>query len=384
MADWQYQLVPHTLVFSFDAHTSRGALTQRPTWFLLLKHPHLKGIGIGELGIIPCLSPEDRPDALEVIAQQLNQLMELLPEPSFLRILSLRDRALWLLRNMDASLPAVRFAVECAILDLLQGGAQQPLWNNAFTEGTVPIITNGLIWMGTMEEMERQVVDKIIRGYRTLKLKISADGWDKERELIKKIRRLHGNVTLRVDANGSFSMREARNILTDLLDLGVHSIEQPIKAGKWDQMASLCKNHPMPIALDEELIGVTEPDDMVRLLETIQPQYLVLKPSLLGGFGAVQNWIVQANKYKISWWVTSALESNIGLNYIAQFVSSTGNAMVHGLGTGQLYTNNIGPSPLELRGEELYYKPEVKFNLDKLQWATGAPSGFVHEEVAAV
>jgi o-succinylbenzoate synthase len=364
MQGWQYRIIKHPLQFSFVANTSRGPLTERPTWFLLLKHSELDNFGIGEFGIIKGLSPEDHEDLEAIAHQQIRKWISFLPEPSF--ALHEQDRIYHIRQHIDANLPSLQFAAETAWQDLVLGGIQQ-IYPSSFLEGSTSITINGLIWMDGIPEMTRQLEEKLVRGFKTIKVKISDANWDQEFDFLKKIRRItdSNRITLRVDANGAFSLKRAREIMTELHGLKIHSIEQPIKAGKIDQMASLCKNHEMPVALDEELIGVTTAEAQEALLDTICPQYLVLKPSLLGGISACRTWIKMAEKRNIGWWVTSALESNVGLNAIAQFVATTKATIPQGLGTGQLYTNNIA-GPLALDGENLYYKPSNPLALDPL------------------
>ncbi|MGD1840471.1 MAG: o-succinylbenzoate synthase [Thermonemataceae bacterium] len=259
--------------------------------------------------------------------------------------------------------PAIHFALEIAFQDLQQGGKRQ-LFENDFSNGTAPIPINGLIWMGPKSIMLQQIKEKLAAGDRCIKLKIGAIDFEEELALLKYIRTQFGSeeVIVRVDANGAFKPEEALEKLKRLAELALHSIEQPIATQQWEKMAKLCEQSPLPIALDEELIGVV---DRKALLATIQPQYIILKPSLLGGWAASEAWIALAKKHNIGWWMTSALESNIGLNAIAQF---TGNLSLHptatyqGLGTGQLYHNNI-PSPLEVNGGWLHYRSHVNWEV---------------------
>jgi len=262
--------------------------------------------------------------------------------------------------------PSIRFGLETALLDLKNGG-NQILFPSAFTLGEQGIPINGLIWMGTPEFMKRQIRSKIDAGFRCIKMKIGALDFETEIELLKAIRSEFSpeEITLRVDANGSFSYPAALEKLKRLSDLQIHSIEQPIEAGRWNEMAELCRQSPVPIGLDEELIGVSSRTEMQKLLETIRPAYLILKPSLHGGFSGCEKWIEQAGKFGSGWWITSALESNIGLNAIAQWTFQLNAKGEQGLGTGQLFTNNFD-SPLEISGDQLWFRPEKVWNLNNL------------------
>ena len=232
------------------------------------------------------------------------------------------------------------------------------IFDTPFSRGEVGIPINGLVWMGTYDEMLCRMEQKLKQGFRCVKLKIGAIGFDEELELIKRIRSRfsHHEVELRVDANGAFPFDEALYKLELLSQYNIHSIEQPIRAGQWANMAELCRESPLPIALDEELIGVNDPDQKRQMLNIIKPRYIILKPSLHGGMMGCREWIDTARDMGIGSWITSALESNIGLNAIAQFCSSVYGdtiTMPQGLGTGQLFTDNI-PMPLEIRGDQLW------------------------------
>lgn len=255
-------------------------------------------------------------------------------------------------------LPALQFGLETALLDLKNSKSQGILFDSDFTNGSAGIIINGLIWMGEKEFMFQQIKQKIQQGYQCIKMKIGAIAFDEELALIKYIRSQFSSsdIELRVDANGAFDPQSALDKLRQLAEFNLHSIEQPIKQGQLDDMAKLCLKTPLPIALDEELIGITSAEEKQFLLSTIKPQYIILKPSLVGGIKASEEWISIAEKQNINWWATSALESNIGLNAISQWVFTKQNPMPQGLGTGQLFVNNIN-SPLYLKGEQLYYDP---------------------------
>jgi o-succinylbenzoate synthase len=262
--------------------------------------------------------------------------------------------------------PSIRFGLETALRDLRNGG-QRLLFPSEFTRGKQGIPINGLIWMGTPEFMKQQIRTKLDAGFRCIKMKIGALDFETEFELLKSIRQEFSaeEITLRVDANCAYTYQAALENLKRLSDLQIHSIEQPIETGRWDQMAELCSQSPVPIALDEELIGITSEKEMQKLVETIRPAYLILKPSLHGGFAGCEQWIRQAEKAGLGWWITSALESNIGLNAIAQWTFHMNARNEQGLGTGQLFTNNFD-SPLEIKGERLWYRPEKEWQLEDL------------------
>ena len=337
----------YTLDFKRPAGTSRGVMHSKDTWFLELTQDGKKGIG--ECGLLKGLSVDDVPSyeaKLQWVCDNIN----------------LGKAALL---NELEEFPSLQMGVETAFMSC---AANNPfvLFPSAFTKGEEGIVTNGLIWMGDKAFMQQQIKEKIAQGFRCIKLKIGAIDFATEYELLKGIRAefSSADIELRVDANGAFTPDTALEKLKRLSDLQLHSIEQPIKAGQWDTMAQLCAQTPLPIALDEELIGVFGDDQKAKLLQTIQPQYIILKPSLVGGFLGSDSWIALAEKLDIGWWVTSALESNIGFNAIAQYTYTKNNTMPQGLGTGGLYTNNIS-SPLVLTGERLYYNQSHKWDLLK-------------------
>ena len=331
---------PYNLIFKKPSGTSRGILTSKETWILKLwneNEPEI--IGMGECALFRGLSAEDSPDygsVLQSLTPNLPDLNEL-----FVR---LKDY------------PSILFGLETALADLKNGG-KGIIYPSTFTDGKKSIRINGLIWMGSKTEMQTQIKEKINQGFSCIKLKIGAIDFDSEIDLLKSIRNEFNakTIELRVDANGAFLPENALEKLEKLAKLDVHSIEQPIKAGQWKEMAQLCANTPIPIALDEELIGINDITQKKLLLETIHPQYIILKPSLHGGFSGSNEWIKLVNEQKIDWWATSALESNVGLNAIAQWCAIQNNPLPQGLGTGQLYSNNFD-SPLSLIGEKLYYK----------------------------
>lgn len=338
--------ISHPLQFKRPAGTSRGILTSKPCWFVKLTTQD--GVsGIGEVSLIPGLSVED-PNEMEIGLDHLCKLI---------------NRGEMDPGQQLPSLPGVQFALECAVLDL-RGGGQRMLFPSPFTGGRAGIPINGLIWMGDRSSMIRQIGEKLEQGFRVLKMKVGALDPEQELELLARIRSRFGpgELEIRLDANGAWSPREAPLIMSRLATYAIHSVEQPIAPGLVDQMAALCLDPVIPVALDEELIGITDPSRQKALLETIRPAYVVLKPGLLGGFRVAEQWIELAEGLGTGWWITSALESSIGLNAIAQWSFQLKPNMVQGLGTGTLYTNNI-PSPLHMEGDKLWYRPGMGWEL---------------------
>lgn len=327
----------YLLHFKEDAGTSRGVLKEKETFFVKVWDESCPEVfGMGECALFRGLSADDRKnyeEKLEEVCLRIEEVkMEELEEWS-----------------------SIRFGVEMALQDLAMGGCQL-YFSSAFTEGRQAIEINGLIWMGDKSTMLQRIQQKLEAGFHCIKLKIGAIDFEAELSLLQYIRERFSceKVELRVDANGAFAQEEAMSKLEALAAFGLHSIEQPIRQGQWEEMAHLCREAPIPIALDEELIGVYGRKKKLELLEKVQPQYIILKPALCGGFSGAREWIELAEKRGIGWWVTSALESNIGLNALAQWVATLGNPMPQGLGTGQLYTNNLW-SPLRQEGECLIY-----------------------------
>ncbi len=330
------------LHFKQPAGTSRGVYTERRIWLVTISDG--ERIGVGECAPLPQLSCDDIPNYTEVLRRFCDEV----ERTGELDTEALRDY------------PSMLFGLETALMDVrckMEDG-RSLLFDNAFSRGEVGIPINGLVWMGSFEEMRERIEQKLAQGFHCVKLKIGAIDFDAELELIKKIRErfsLH-EVELRVDANGAFPFEEALYKMELLSQFALHSIEQPIKAKQWANMAELCRESPLPIALDEELIGVNDPDQKRQMLNIIRPRYIILKPSLHGGMMGVREWIDIANDMGIGSWITSALESNIGLNAIAQLAADIYGPhirMPQGLGTGQLFTDNI-PMPLEIRGEKLW------------------------------
>ncbi len=335
----------HTLQFKQASGTSRGVLTYKDTWFIELENNAFKGIG--ECGMFKGLSIDHRDD-FELKLQWACQNIHL---------------GLDALLGQLVAFPSIQFGLEMAFRSLNQKSPFE-LFPSEFTKGQDSIPINGLIWMGESSFMKQQIKAKLEAGFSCIKLKIGALNFDKELALLKTIRDEFDAqaIEIRVDANGAFKPREALEKLKRLSEFNLHSIEQPIKQGQLQEMAQLCLDTPLPIALDEELIGVFPVTNKQVLLQTIKPQYIILKPTLVGGFKGSHEWIDVAESHNIGWWVTSALESNIGLNAIAQWTYTLKNALPQGLGTGGLFTNNI-QAPLEVNSGRLFYNLKTKWNL---------------------
>jgi O-succinylbenzoate synthase len=336
----------YILNFKRPSGTSRGVMTEKETWFIVLEQDDKKGIG--ECGILRGLSVDDRPDYEEKLQWTCANI-------------HLGKDQLW---EALIEFPSIQFGVEMAFLSL---ASETPflLFPSDFTNGTKSIAINGLVWMGSAIFMKQQIEEKLADGFRCVKLKIGAIDFDKELQLLRYIRQhfTPEQVEIRVDANGAFDLNEALCKLNQLSEFVLHSIEQPIRKNNTDSMAELCKTTPFPIALDEELIGVFTVAEKELLLVKIRPQYIILKPSFVGGFRGTQEWISLAEKYNIGWWITSALESNIGLNAISQWTFLFNNSMPQGLGTGSLYTNNFD-CPLQVSKGQLWYNKELNWFLD--------------------
>jgi o-succinylbenzoate synthase len=346
-ARWiERHLEPH-----FTLGTSKGAITTRTVWYLIAWHhdrPEVRGIG--EAALFPGHSKEFPADVK-------TKLLELC-----------MDTSNWERRLTDdlVDVPSVRFAVEQCLKDLEAVGTKT-LFPSAFTLGRQAIPINGLVWMGDKATMKQRIREQIDGGYTTVKMKIGAIGIEDELELLKAVRAEYSvsDLILRVDANGAFNAQQAPDVLKRLADLQVHSIEQPVAPGLYEVMEELCAHTPIPIALDEDLIGLNTHDAKVDLLDNLKPQYIVIKPSLVGGWAATQEWIDLAKARNIGWWITSALESSIGLNAIAQYTATLHVTMAQGLGTGKVYANNI-PSPLLAEKGFLRYRPEEDWDLSDL------------------
>ncbi len=344
---------PYILKFKNPAGTSRGVLLNKPTYILKIwdeNNPEI--FGLGEASVFPGLSPEAN-------GRYEYKIVELLSNIALGRPTDL------------AHYSSLQLGLEQAIRDYV-GGGKGIYFPSSFTEGEKEITINGLVWMGSFEEMLDRVEEKVLEGFHCIKLKIGAIDWEKEKALIEglRLRFSKNELMIRVDANGGFSPENVMSRLDFLANLDVHSIEQPLKKGLLNETAEICKVSPIPIALDEELIGICTTEERQSLLDIINPQYIILKPSLCGAFSGTSEWIHLADQRNIGWWITSALESNIGLNAIAQFTASIKAEGPQGLGTGGLYTNNFS-SPLSLSGENMKFNPSFIRNrpeLNNLDW----------------
>ncbi|WP_026839137.1 o-succinylbenzoate synthase [Gillisia sp. JM1] len=337
----------HLLEFERPSGTSRGVLTTKETWFIIITSE--EKVGVGECGLLRSLSIDDRPD----YENKLSWVCE---------NISLGVDALW---EQLLDFPSLQFGVEMAFRSL-EASTPFLLHPSEFTNGNSSIPINGLVWMGEKSFMKEQILEKIKNGFECIKLKIGAIDFGAELDLLKFIRSEFSSeeIEIRVDANGAFSPEDALAKLQRLYQFNIHSIEQPIKQGQFSDMAKLCEITPIPIALDEELIGVTGVTNKKKLLQTIKPQYVIFKPSLIGGYKGTEEWLQLAHEMEIGWWVTSALESNVGLNAISQWTYTKKSQLPQGLGTGGLYTNNF-ESPLEVKRGTITYNPETSwgFNL---------------------
>ncbi|TMM31899.1 o-succinylbenzoate synthase [Polaribacter aestuariivivens] len=336
----------YILNFKNPSGTSRGILKTKETWFIFLEENNKTGVG--ETGLFRGLSIDDVPNYEEKLK--------------------------WVCKNINLGLeklllkvnhyPSIQFGLEQAFLSL-KSNHQFELFPSEFTKGNQVISINGLVWMGDKNFMKAQIKEKLKTGFSCIKMKIGAINFDEEINLLKSIRNEFSadEIELRVDANGAFKPEEALQKLEKLATLNLHSIEQPIKQGQLQEMALLCEKTPLAIALDEELIGVFSSEEKKQVVEIINPQYIILKPSLIGGFFGSKEWIQLAENKAINWWITSALESNIGLNAIAQFTYTLNNKLPQGLGTGSLFTNNFD-SPLEVKNGTLQYNKSKNWNFN--------------------
>jgi o-succinylbenzoate synthase len=338
----------YTLHFKRPSGTSRGVMTEKETWFLFLEDEGKTGIG--ECGLLRGLSIDDRPDYEE----KLNWVCQ---------NIHLGKDKLW---DELLEFPSIQFGIEMAFLSL-QSKTPFELFPSSFTKGNDTMRINGLVWMGDEAYMKSQIEEKLSQEFTCIKLKIGAIDFEKELELLHYIRQNFDakTIEIRVDANGAFNSFEALDKLNQLAVFELHSIEQPVQKNNTDLMANLCKSTPFPIALDEELIGVFLFSEKEALLKKIRPQYIILKPSLVGGFKGTLEWISIANSLGINWWITSALESNIGLNAIAQFTFTLQNPLPQGLGTGGLYTNNFD-CPLEIDKGHIQYNRAKHWDISNL------------------
>lgn len=347
------KIFPKTLLFKQPAGTSRGIYTTRKVWYLAVNDSNLKdSIGFGECAPLFDLSC-DYNDEYEMTLLSLCKHTEAL---GYIDYDTLKDY------------PSILFGFETAFKHLYHQSFK--LWDSSLTNDNMGIPINGLVWMGSHDEMMCRMHEKANNGFRCIKIKIGAIDFNQELHIIESVRKSFNRqkIELRLDANGGFTPEEALSKLQQLSSYNIHSVEQPIKQHQWEEMAHICQMSPIPIALDEELIGVNETDDKIALLDTIQPQYIILKPSLHGGFKGCEEWIDLAQKRNIGYWITSALESNIGLNAIAQWCASFNPSIPQGLGTGSLFTDNV-PLPLTIKGDALFIDTD-KFpsNEDILNW----------------
>lgn len=343
----------YRLNFTFRAKTSREEMTYKDTYFIKIWDEEEPDVyGIGECALFKGLSSDDVPnyeDMLRDVCRNISTIT--LPD----------------LQNFSS----IKFGVETAFNDLCNGGIRTP-FPSTWTEGKKSVEINGLIWMGNFDEMASRITEKLGAGYHCLKLKIGGIDFNQELELIKMIRSKFGAdvLDIRLDANGAFTPHNALDRLESLYPYKIHSIEQPIKPNQWEDMERIVNLSPINIALDEELIGINDKELKRQMLTAIKPDYIILKPALCGGFSGAKEWIVMASDHTNSgWWVTSALESNIGLNAIAQWTAKTNPIFPQGLGTGMLYDNNI-PSPIIQRRDRLMYNPEIQWQIPTLDWVT--------------
>jgi len=345
----QAKYIRHPLKLYRPAGTSRGVIHQKECWYVKLVDE--TGVtGLGEVSFIPGLSVED-PEEIEI---QLDHVCKLISRGEM-------DPA----QELPA-LPGIQFALESAMMDLEKGG-ERLLFPSDYTGGKAGILINGLIWMGDRSFMKRQIRDKLNQGFRVLKMKVGALDEKKELEVLSWIRSEYGtgDLEIRLDANGAWHAEEAPVRISRFAAFGIHSIEQPIGPDQIDAMADLCKDPDIPVALDEELIGISSPENRRAIMEKIRPAYIILKPGLLGGFSVAEQWIELAQDVRTGWWITSALESSIGLNAISQWTYQLDVSMPQGLGTGMLYSNNI-QSPLQMEGNRLWYRPEMGWDLSSI------------------
>ncbi|MFC2109754.1 o-succinylbenzoate synthase [Bacteroidota bacterium] len=335
----------YLLNFKQASGTSRGILKTKETFLIYISNNHKKGIG--ECGLFRGLSADDRPDYEEKLQWTCENI----------------QLGLTTLLKELIEFPSIQFGLEQAFLSLKSVNPFE-LFPTDFVHKNSPIAINGLIWMGDAKFMQKQIEEKLELGFKTLKLKIGAIDFAKECNLLQSIRKRYSanEIELRVDANGGFTPEEALEKLNRLSEFDLHSIEQPIKQGQFEKMAELCAKTPLPIALDEELIGVFQKSEKEKIIEQIKPQYIILKPSLVGGINGSSEWIEISEKNNIDWWITSALESNIGLNAIAQWTAHLKTTMPQGLGTGGLFTNNF-ESPLYVDKGALWYHDSSEWKL---------------------
>jgi O-succinylbenzoate synthase len=351
-------VVKRVFQFNFKARTSRGLMKDKISWFIKIidsKDPSV--VGIGECGPLPGLSVDARPDYEEV----LNQVAE---KVGGLSLTGLDDIYPMVANIVPAEFPSIRMGLETAMFDLLNGG-KRLIFDNSFVSGK-PIPINGLIWMGDMDFMMNQINLKIAEGFNCIKLKVGGLDFDRECDTLNYLRKRYfrDNIIIRLDANGAFKPEDVLYRIEQLAKFNIQSIEQPIKAGQ-EEMEELCRKSIIPIAFDEELIGKETVEQKKDLLEKHKPKFIILKPSLHGGFSGCSEWISIAENLGIGWWITSALESSIGLNAICQFTANHDINLHQGLGTGSIYSNNF-PSPLKVNKGHISYSSVEEWDVSSL------------------
>lgn len=350
----QLAVMPYRLHFHKPAPTSRGALTTRTVWFVRAWHSEApEQVGWGESGPLPRLSRDGSED-FGLLAQQFCARFNAAQFDTIDEAQRWVQQAAW-------DIPSLAFGAEMALRDL-HTGAQRRWWDTPFTRGEQALPTHGLIWMDEIDGMLHQIETKIAAGFTVIKLKIGALPFEQELSLLRSVRSAYPSIEIRLDANGAFTPDEALDRLNALGPLEIAFVEQPVRPGAWSVLADLCRRSPVPIALDEELIAIRSPKERSTLLSSVCPQFLIIKPTLLGGFTAGEEWIAEAEAHGVRWIINSLLESNLGLNAICQWTSAIGGAQIHGLGTGGLFTNNL-PSPLFLNGNCLQIDPSLHWRL---------------------
>lgn len=349
-----FDIHKHVLNFKIPGGTSRGVLTSKDTYIVrLFKVDRL--VAIAEFNRFEGLSIDPLSSYLERLKKSVEQWLGFLDS-----VADLNDSRIVDLLRENSDYPSIQFGLEQLTLSYLSNTSPFHLFDSPFSRGQSSISINGLIWMGDTNFMKAQIDPLLKKGFKCLKMKIGAINFDEEYRLLKSIRDRFScqELTLRVDANGAFDSESVLSVLDELAVLGVHSIEQPIKAGQWQEMARVVEESPIPIALDEELIGLKTVESRTNCIHTIQPDYLIFKPALIGGYGAIEQYRSIHNEF----WITSALESNIGLNAIAQYTATLNPTLEQGLGTGSLYTNNFD-SPLLVTNGALSYQNELPWKI---------------------
>jgi len=344
------QVEKHTLRFIKPAKTSRGEYIEKTAYLLWIVTETFKVCG--EASPLSDLSVDGKVDFSNIVQPYENQFL------TFEDLHNLLED--WM------PYPSLRFALYSAILKAkfqanriaIQQPTKSQVWiENEFTHGKEGMKINGLVWMNSIDAMYEEAIHKINAGFTCIKLKVGALDFDAECRLIEKIRKQFSpfKVEIRLDANGGFKNGDALFQLEDLKRFNIHSIEQPIQANQPDLMQEICAKSPIHIALDEELIGI-DVNNSLNLMKKIKPKYIILKPTLLGGFDFCDIWIQHAVSQNVGWWSTSALEGNIGLADIAQWVSAYKPTMPQGLGTGSLFVKNFDPHT-KVVGETMFFLP---------------------------